>query len=148
MRRQHIVETVTCDQCDAESTETTTYTVEIATKGAPLRRTLDLCPEHALALDELLATMRKLPGPGRVVSIGIVACPVCDAQVANAAMSQHLIAKHGATAPQPARCPDCDAPPHSSATALIAHRKHQHGYEHRAALLASLNTSPKRRRAR
>lgn len=144
MRRQQIVETVHCDKCGEETTDPSTFTVEVRARGAPLRRTIDLCPADAPLVAELHEMLRHVAVDDR--NPHVVTCPLCNDSFGWSGMSNHLVQGHGAAVVQPSKCPDCGTKT-SSPTAMIAHRRHKHGYDHIAALAASV-PSPTRKRRR
>lgn len=152
MRRQQIIETVECDHCGEETDAPIVYVIEICragqSGGSPIRRTLDLCPQHAQVVAELHEVLRRAGRPvtSRTAAPTLTDCPICSESIRAAGMSVHLIRAHGASARQSPQCPDCDQPLKSQAGA-IAHRTNIHGYSHVAELIASV-TSPKSKRAR
>ena len=148
MRRQQIVETVECDKCGTETTEPSSWIVEIGRADDhrhTIRRGIDLCPEHSTAVVELDELLRRVYNPPRDGG-AVESCPLCDARLPAPRVSAHLVKKHKASAPQPPQCPDCDKL-YSHPASLIAHRTYTHGYDHRSTLLASV-ASPKRQRRR
>lgn len=146
MRRQQIIETIECDQCGEEVDEPHSFNVEIGRAkihggGVPIRRTVDLCPDHARVVVELHELLRRV-GRAPVVATkreGTERCEVCGADVPTIYICSHIVKAHGGKAPMPRTCPDCGK--ECERPTMLAHRKMAHGYDHRAALLASLPKS-------
>lgn len=121
------------------------------TGGAPIERLVDVCPTCAPPIVELHELLRRLPnnlgGAPRQTNVGErMACSVCGDEVAQSHLSSHIVKKHGVHLPQPPQCPDCDRPYKPSM--MLKHRASAHGYDHAAALIATLEASPKRTRGR
>jgi endogenous inhibitor of DNA gyrase (YacG/DUF329 family) len=146
MRRQQIIETVECDQCGEVVDEPHSYTVEIGPAaprgGAAIRRTIDLCPDHARAVAELHELLRRVGRVPASIQRDTSRCEICGADVPAIHIGGHIIKAHRASAPQPPTCPDCGKP-YARSNAMLYHRRTAHGYDHRAALVASV-AQPKR----
>lgn len=147
MRRQQIIETIECDDCGAVTDQPIGYTVEIVrtgqSGGAPIRRTLDLCEIHAKPVAELHELLRRTGRVPIVAQRDTTRCEVCGGDVQSMHICSHIVKAHGGHVPMPRECPDCGKE-YERPTMLI-HRKTAHGYDHRAALLASLPTSKRAR---